>query len=599
MRFNFKNLVKNLFAGIICLLSISCSFVPNDSGNIKFNLPYIQYSNTSNYSSRSAISNGGNKTQFKIILTNSFGRVVYEEYHDAGTMVYIDNIVAGKYEISMEAVTHSDIYEGREHVHVKPGKGSEVQVRLSKNPINSELENNNSDTVIPEDDNHENVQPDVDTEEPEIKPETPDVTPDVPDGDNKEYGYFTGSIDTSNIEDLNSFELNIFIYKYGDDRTPVYQNKLNQETSYETGLLEVGKYTLKFEGKDDKASYSCFIPSVSNMKPGKNIIGNFTLTKFLNTDAANNHIITIKFTNDPNPKETVKVRLSDINGYERFSTIISSDLVCRFRDVEKGTYKLNVEGATWGLKDFPISVNGDEHFDIQLQQNKVDITPEPENGVFVVDPSDPNSSDINNTGTRPFKTLAQAVKANNAKTIFILSDTTETETIKLPNSISVKSAGNSLVTINSSAQQQAINLDSGVTASIDGISIISSAAEFTIKIGDSGNLTLGKSVKVGSSGKSRNAISLGSSGTLTVSSPNVINSNDYIRVLSGGKINVLPEFNNIEGSINIDKTGVGAEQNSQILLYNGSAEATEGMKKASAKFTINNNYSINENGKIQ
>ena len=352
MRFNFKRLSNLLFVSILCILSVSCSLLINGTGNIQFKLPPIEQSCIDD---GIAVASANNSTDFNIILKNSQGRHIYNEVHEPNSVVYIDNIPIGKYEISLEAVTHTDIYSGKENVNVKSGKGTAVNIKLNKNPI------------FP--------------------------------NDGKKYGYFTGSVLEDNILDKASFEMYVRIYKQDGNRTHVFEKKINDSFDYITDELELGNYIFCIEGKDKKASYYQEM-NISNMKEGKNELATIPLTR---TGIFN---IQLKFTKGPVPAEMLHIRILTSSGIEYLSTNIMSDSMCKFDKIPGGSYFLCIDSSNWKLDNYAITVDKDETFNIELQQKNIKAVAD-----FYV--GGEGASD-NNSGaaSAPYATLKKAISSN-------------------------------------------------------------------------------------------------------------------------------------------------------------------------------------------
>lgn len=314
MRFNFKRLSNFLLVIILCVLSVSCSLLINGTGNIQFKLPSIEQSCKDD---GIALFSANNSTEFNIVIKNSNGKNVYNEVHKPNSFVCIDDIPIGKYEISLEAVTNTDAYRGKENVNVKAGKGTAVNIKLNKN------------SILP--------------------------------NDGKKYGYFMGSVNSDNINDQSTFEMYVRIYKQDGNKTLVSEKKINNSFEYKTDNLEVGKYILCIDGRSLNSSFYQEIP-ISNMKEEKNQLEPISLTK------SGIYNIGLKFTNGPVPAEMLHIRILTNSGVEYLSTDIKSDSTCKFENIPGGYYKVYVESDNWKVEDFIMIVDKNETFNIGLEQ---------------------------------------------------------------------------------------------------------------------------------------------------------------------------------------------------------------------------------------
>lgn len=225
MRFNFNSFSKFLILNILCISSISCSLMLNGTGNVQFKLPVIQDNNNEGLTRISE----NNYVDFDIVLKTSNGKIAYNESHGAGEVVVIDNLPLGKYELTLEAVTHSSIVKGRENVYVKSGNGSNVTVNLTKSII----------------------------------------------------GYFVGNITMDKIH-KDSFVMYVEIYDTKNGNKLITKTSVNKNGFFKTESLPMGIYKVRFIGKDDFATYNLEMPPIYNMKPGLNTLAVDMIPRFPN-----------------------------------------------------------------------------------------------------------------------------------------------------------------------------------------------------------------------------------------------------------------------------------------------------------------------------
>ena len=172
MKKTFFKLVGILF---ISLVSLSCSLITDNYGNIDFYLPEIEQN------SRNAITlKSVNSHKFVVTLETTNGRLIRKEILPPKARVVLDNVPLGTYLLSLKYEDNVIILKGSKLVTVKRGVNNPIDITVSytiKKPIVDD--NINKPETQPENNNGNegNAQPSLpdnekpDTQLPEVKPE--------------------------------------------------------------------------------------------------------------------------------------------------------------------------------------------------------------------------------------------------------------------------------------------------------------------------------------------------------------------------------------------------------------------------------------------
>ena len=215
------------------------------------------------------------------------------------------------------------------------------------------------------------------------------------------------------------------------------------------------------------------------------------------------------------------------------------------------------------------------------------VTPDPSKGIFVVDASGVDDGQKHG-GKEAFKTVSYARNyvANNLMkkdiTIYVTSDIEEPTSINggsgyaIAENVTITSYNNKKVTIHG-------NLP------------------FALQ-GSSAILTLGKDVTIENTSNDKEAIRVGTSSTVNLTSDKNIANTNYINVQSDGKINIQDGYTGADGAINIKMKGqqgtdeVGGASGKQLITTSSSSlSIADAVKKVTLE---SERYIINSNGKI-
>lgn len=482
MRFNGKTFLKVFILGIFTFFMVSCTMANGSGSSVQFRLPKVD---SENYNTNSRFYTS-NQTKFKVSLVTDRGRTYYSEIHDDGTFVMIPNVPVGHYELTILGGNKKVVYEGKENVAVRAGKGTVVNVNLKQWDIPEKVPGGDSSS----------------SPDPEVKPQ-PEPEPDQP---------------------------------------------LPAPEIYRT-------VNISFENGAD---------------PAENI--KFILSGHIEADANTNKAFSL-------------TRVKD----GEYSVSIKSD----FYEVVTPK-KINVNGADLDIK-------------VQLKKKVSDITPDPapetpnlpepdvSNKIYCVDGD--NGKDEGNQGDKVFKTitaaLGKAMNGGGVPTIYVAGNVVDNGSYNVQGPCIITGVGNSpvKVTVNNGSDNWLFLNANGIT--LNNLDISYESTGFGIKIG-SGKVIFGKGMKVTSKGSNKDAISLGSDTTISLSSPENVGHGNYIKVLNGGKIEVTEGFAEASGIITLNFDG-NSDRNRDFISSGYYKELTNVVNKFKI---INKNYTIDNTGKL-
>ena len=498
-----RTFFRSCFIIFLCLLTLSCSFAVKTTGDIEFALPNLGLSRAV-YSTE--------KPKFKVSLVTPNDRYLYNEEHEAGSIVYIPRVPYGDYTLSLKCNVRNDVIEGSENVSVRTGKNTVVNIQLKRRQASDELEK-----------------------------------PDVPaegNGDNSE----------------------------------------NQEPENPEGPI------LPENGESDKPSEP-ELPNKPDLEPENQIKDKGTINLF--------------FMQGPSPAIDVTVKLYKAGNLINTYSGIPSNGNYDITDIDAGNdYKIVING-----------INSTHNYDftqenITVEKNKVNrvdvklvgvpfAQPDPRNGIYCVNGL--NGVDEGNDGRNAFKTITGAIKSvqykGGAFTLLVSGTIEETSGVSVQSKCTIKSAGSVPAKVNVNIKD-ATWITLGAETTLDGLDIVMSSSStekgFAIKVGDSVKVTLGENMKIRNVGDKKDAVSVGSGASITLSSPSIIDSSNYVQLLNGGKIYVNKGFSSKAGAIILDMEGNGSNENKQAIFSDEDASELAAVTK---KFSVlNNKYLIGEDG---